>query len=36
MVYYAKWGKGFIQKIYDNSLTLEQKFTILKEERGCD
>jgi len=34
MVYYAKWGKGFIRDIYDNSLTLEQKFTILIEECG--
>ncbi len=31
LVYYAKWGKDFIQNIYDNSLTLEQKFTIIKE-----
>ncbi len=36
LVYYAKYGKGFIQKVYDNSLTFEQKFAILKEERGCD
>jgi bacillithiol biosynthesis cysteine-adding enzyme BshC len=36
MVYYAKYGKGFIRKIYDNSLAFEQKFTILKEEKGCD
>ena len=32
MVYYAKWGKGFIRQVYNNSLTLEQKFTILKEK----
>jgi len=31
LVYYAKWGKDFIKNIYDNSLTFEQKFTIIKE-----
>jgi bacillithiol synthase len=30
--YYAKWGKGFIKMIYDNSLSFEQQFTILKED----
>jgi bacillithiol biosynthesis cysteine-adding enzyme BshC len=30
--YYAKWGKGFIKTIYDNSLSLEQQFAILTEE----
>jgi bacillithiol synthase len=30
--YYAKWGKGFIKTIYDNSLSLEQQFGILLEE----
>ena len=29
MPYYAKWGKDFIRKIYDNSLTLEQQFGVL-------
>jgi bacillithiol synthase len=30
--YYAKWGKGFVKMIYDNSLSLEQEFAILTEE----
>ena len=30
--YYAKWGKDFIQKIYEHSLALEQEFTILVEK----
>jgi bacillithiol synthase len=29
MPWYAKWGKEFIQKIYDHSLALEQQFTVL-------
>ncbi len=30
--FYAKWGKGFIKTIYDNALSLEQEFCIIKEE----
>ena len=29
--YYAKWGKGFIQMLYEQSLALEQEFVILNE-----
>jgi bacillithiol biosynthesis cysteine-adding enzyme BshC len=29
--FYAKWGKGFIEELYKNSLMLEQEFTILTE-----
>ena len=29
--YYARWGKDFIQKLYENSLKLEQEFVILHE-----
>jgi bacillithiol biosynthesis cysteine-adding enzyme BshC len=29
--YYAKWGKDFINKLYNNSLALEQEFVILEE-----
>jgi bacillithiol biosynthesis cysteine-adding enzyme BshC len=32
MPYYSRWGKDFIQVIYDNSLALEQRFTILTEK----
>jgi uncharacterized protein YllA (UPF0747 family) len=32
MPFYAKWGKGFIKSIYNNSLSLEQEFVILEEE----
>jgi len=31
MLYYAKWGSSFFEMLYDNSLTLEQKFCILEE-----
>ncbi|GAA4750893.1 bacillithiol biosynthesis cysteine-adding enzyme BshC [Flavisolibacter ginsenosidimutans] len=31
--FYAKWGRSFIEELYNNSLTLEQQFTVL-EERG--
>ena len=31
MPYYAKWGREFIQKIYEQSLSLEQEFVILSE-----
>ena len=27
--YYSKWGKGFIQMLYENSLSLEQEFVVL-------
>jgi len=29
MPYYAKWGKDFLNAIYDHSLTLEQKFVVV-------
>lgn len=29
--FYAKWGAGFIEELYRNSLALEQKFTILSQ-----
>jgi uncharacterized protein YllA (UPF0747 family) len=29
--YYAKWGKDFLQQLYNNSLALEQEFVILQE-----
>ena len=32
MPFYARWGKGFIKLIYDNSLIFEQEFCIIKEE----
>ncbi|MDB5198182.1 MAG: hypothetical protein JWO92_145 [Chitinophagaceae bacterium] len=31
MPFYAKWGKEFINVIYNNSLTFEQQFCIIKE-----
>lgn len=31
MPYYAKYGKGFIEMIYDHSPALEQKFVVLEE-----
>jgi bacillithiol synthase len=31
MPYYAKWGREFLKMIWDNSLTLEQQFTVLEE-----
>ncbi len=30
--YYAKWGRGFIHKLYEHSLNLEQEFVILNEK----
>ena len=30
MPYYAKWGKEFLRKVYDHSLTLEQRFAIIE------
>lgn len=32
MYYYAKWGKGFIQQVYEHSLSLEEEFVILTEK----
>jgi bacillithiol biosynthesis cysteine-adding enzyme BshC len=32
MPWYALWGKGFIHKVYEHSLTVEQQFVILEEE----
>lgn len=32
MLYYAKWGNDFIKLIYENSLVLEQQFTVLTEK----
>jgi bacillithiol synthase len=32
MLFYAKWGKGFIESLYKNSLGLEQEFTVLVEK----
>lgn len=29
--FYAKWGRGFLRKLYEESLTLEQEFVILQE-----
>ncbi|MBS1949275.1 MAG: bacillithiol biosynthesis cysteine-adding enzyme BshC [Bacteroidetes bacterium] len=29
--YYSKWGKGFIDVLYENSLAIEQKFIVLLE-----
>ncbi|MES1215022.1 MAG: bacillithiol biosynthesis cysteine-adding enzyme BshC [Bacteroidota bacterium] len=29
--FYAKWGSGFIDKLYENSLTLEGEFVVLSE-----
>lgn len=29
--YYAKWGSGFIKKLYDQSLNLEQEFIVITE-----
>lgn len=29
--FYAKWGRGFMEELYRNSLALEQEFTILTE-----
>ena len=30
MPYYAKWGSDFLDMIYNNSLSLEQKFSIIE------
>ncbi len=31
MPFYAKWGRGFIDVVYKNSLGLEQEFVVLEE-----
>jgi bacillithiol synthase len=31
MPYYAKWGREFLKTIWDQSLVLEQQFTVLEE-----
>jgi bacillithiol biosynthesis cysteine-adding enzyme BshC len=30
--FYAKWGRDFIQKLYEHSLGLEQEFVVLQEK----
>jgi bacillithiol biosynthesis cysteine-adding enzyme BshC len=30
--YYAKWGKGFIKTVFDNSMSFEQQFAVLTED----
>ncbi|MBL0183315.1 MAG: bacillithiol biosynthesis cysteine-adding enzyme BshC [Chitinophagaceae bacterium] len=32
MPFYAKWGSGFIDAVYKNSLALEQEFVIIEEK----
>ena len=32
MYYYAKWGKEFIQQVYQHSLSLEQEFVVINEK----
>lgn len=32
MPFYAKWGKGFIKLLLENSLVLQQQFVILEEQ----
>ncbi|MBL7702829.1 MAG: bacillithiol biosynthesis cysteine-adding enzyme BshC [Ferruginibacter sp.] len=32
MPFYARWGKAFINTLYNNFLTLEQEFVILEEQ----
>ena len=33
MYYYAKWGKEFIQQVYQHSLKVEQEFVILSKHK---
>jgi bacillithiol synthase len=33
MLYYAKWGECFFEMLYDNSLSLEQKFCVVEENQ---
>jgi len=30
--YYAKWGREIIRQLYDNSMSLEQEFVVIKED----
>ena len=32
MYYYAKWGKDFIQQLYQHSLSLEEEFVVITEK----
>ncbi|MBK7374783.1 MAG: bacillithiol biosynthesis cysteine-adding enzyme BshC [Chitinophagaceae bacterium] len=32
MPFYAKWGRGFIDAVYKNSLALEQEFVVMEEK----
>ena len=32
MSYYAKWGKNFLEQLYESSLALEQEFVIVSEK----
>jgi bacillithiol synthase len=32
MYYYAKWGKDFMERIYEHSLSLEEEFVVLNEK----
>jgi bacillithiol biosynthesis cysteine-adding enzyme BshC len=32
--FYAKWGRGFIEELYEGSLALEQEFCILTEKEA--
>ncbi|MGZ8556843.1 MAG: bacillithiol biosynthesis cysteine-adding enzyme BshC [Chitinophagaceae bacterium] len=34
LYYYAKWGRGFIQQLYDQSLTMEQEFVVIEVNEG--
>ncbi len=34
LYYYAKWGKDFLEQLYEHSPALEQEFTILQEKPG--
>ena len=32
--FYARWGRNFINELYQHSLALEQEFVVLKESAG--
>jgi bacillithiol biosynthesis cysteine-adding enzyme BshC len=32
MYYYAKWGRDFLRKVYEHSLSLEEEFVVLTEK----
>jgi bacillithiol synthase len=32
MLLYSKWGDDFFKLLYDNSLTLEQEFSVIAEK----